>query len=417
MSELKSSYHCCKNRVFTHYVCINCHSLFHKSCLPKYKSKIKFVSEHKISCCEQESERQLDDNPSILEQTLSDLTFDSELKDKQLEKLKVDCKLLLKEASEREEELNEILARQEEAIEEYKQLISSLKKSITDSKKTTKSVYVQATPVMKSTEVETDCCLDKVQVDDKDPGDEIIRSIPSRNSTWTVNLENKKKQVLIVGDELARGLQNSIGNQLDSNTFNVVSILKPGALLHQVLENIGSLVRDFSCSDYVIIVGGSNDVSLCRYPSFRKICDKLKAIRHTNIIFTSIPYSSGNLGQHKNVFRFNDKLNALLNRFDRFVEGNFIYFDSNAYVGSNYKINLASVAKTLSLTICTSKSPQKNLIFIHTTTCNHVGSDSIEDAATISLEKGSDLTIYSTTENQTMDSFLYPRLSELNLDM
>lgn len=49
------SYKCCKSKQFTHFVCIKCHNIYHKCCLPKFKAKIRLVKDNQLVCCEDDS--------------------------------------------------------------------------------------------------------------------------------------------------------------------------------------------------------------------------------------------------------------------------------------------------------------------------------------------------------------------------
>lgn len=88
-----NTYKCC-NRPFMHYVCVKCFSVIHKCCLSKYKNKIKHLRENKIVCCQstEESFSNDDDEKSILEKTINDLTDDSEMKTKHIKKLREEKK-------------------------------------------------------------------------------------------------------------------------------------------------------------------------------------------------------------------------------------------------------------------------------------------------------------------------------------
>lgn len=145
---------------------------------------------------------------------------------------------------------------------------------------------------------------------------------------------------------------------MDRSVYEIITFKKPGALLNQVMENVELITKHFNLEDYVIITGGSNDIDLKKIPSFRGICNKLKLCTHTNILFTSIPYSVSDLSKNKYIFKYNAKLNDFLNKFNKCTEGRVHYVEINnpntkpmdsKLVASNIKniLNTKCINKTL----------------------------------------------------------------------
>ena len=161
------AYKCCKNKPFIHYVCEKCHGIYHKACISKFRKQIRFVKQNIINCCVDDLSFNEPDEKSILEKTLSELTEDSEMKNKHIEKLTLNNKLILDEAQKREEELTELLVGHEKTIQELKQIIDELKKTMAKKTKTktTNSVSTQTTKnINKTVSTSTIPLEDKVNV-------------------------------------------------------------------------------------------------------------------------------------------------------------------------------------------------------------------------------------------------------------
>lgn len=207
----------------------------------------------------------------------------------------------------------------------------------------------------------------------------------TNTSDLCINTNQNMKRLLILGDDNAKHINYDLRKFLDSNIYDIRSIIKPGAVLSQVIDNIDPVVQNFTLEDHIIVIAGSNDFDVKRTPSFRFICDKLKTWSHTNIIFTSIPYLRKNTINHQRIFKYNYKLNSFLNKFNNCTEGHTKYLEINR------KTEITSLRKRISeslLSVLRFPSPSKNLKFIR----------SVEN-----------------TRQVTDENFLYPRLSQLDL--
>lgn len=411
MSTTRSSfisYKCCKTKPFLHFVCIKCFHVIHKSCIPKIKDKIRFVKDNKIVCCKTDdtsymtSDEGEDDEKSFLEKTINDLSEDSRIKNRYIIKLKDDNKMLLEEALNTEKELNEQISNQEKIINELKKQITCLKKNIVTSEKKAKTVSTQTNTIKNNACTSTDITLEQMSLINKQLsvsakinqknnehrnkislGDEIVHrpqnnlNIPqttlmgskatqpqsyAKNSTHESSTHRSKKQILLLTDQLGSLTNKLLNKYTDLNSYSITSIVKPGAMLHQVIENIGPLTRHFTTQDFVIIIAGSNDIHIQKTPSFRFICNQLKQCSHTNILFASVPYSTNksNIGCiNKHIFKFNSKLNDFLFKFNKRSEGHISYVELNSK-----KFSKELMAHYLKNAVCGAKYQIKNLKFI-----------------------------------------------------
>lgn len=157
-----SNYKCC-DKLFANYVCTQCNSILHKSCVASGKFKvIRRLGNNKIICCNLDPEKDisltaLEDKNSILEETISELTQESEYKSRHLERIKLDYHSLLNEASTREDELNKIIHGNEMIIRDLEVQIRTLTCELEKFKcKITTSKSTQTTHNSKNRGVMTD---------------------------------------------------------------------------------------------------------------------------------------------------------------------------------------------------------------------------------------------------------------------
>lgn len=126
------------------------------------------------------------------------------------------------------------------------------------------------------------------------------------------------------------------------------------------MENVDSLTQNFTLEDFVIIIGGSNDIKNNKTPSFRYICNKLKSCTNTNVLFSSIPFNKSH-SRIKHVIKYNSKLHDFLHKLNKCTEGRIHYVDMNTGNGSKLSCNEFSnlLKKCISSNVIT-----KNLIFV-----------------------------------------------------
>ncbi|KAG5899827.1 hypothetical protein JTB14_012298 [Gonioctena quinquepunctata] len=129
MGSKSVNFSCCKTKPCPLYVCTNCQAIYHKSCLfTKYKSKVKFLHDNKIICCGNETVQSdtLQDEISILEETINELSTDGNLKDNYIGKLKKEKEYIMEEAMRTESEMSDMLNEQKKIIKEMETEIKAL---------------------------------------------------------------------------------------------------------------------------------------------------------------------------------------------------------------------------------------------------------------------------------------------------
>ena len=166
-------------------------------------------------------------------------------------------------------------------------------------------------------------------------------------------------KVLVLCDEYGKYLDKAIRRQFFNKQIQVETFVKPGGLYRNIIENIDGISKDFTSTDYIIVVAGANDLANNKYPSMRHINFKLKSCRHTNLILCSVPMSA-----HTNykTLNFNQRLFEYTMVVDRFSEHKVSYLEINDLAGkksSNHRVSLGIRSEI--------ESPRKinsNLIFI-----------------------------------------------------
>lgn len=175
-----------------------------------------------------------------------------------------------------------------------------------------------------------------------------------------------KSRVLILGDKYCRNLHSTLKRLLGSNVdnYSITSILKPGAPLHNIIDNIESLVKNFTFRDHIILIGGSEDFLINKTPSLKILLNKLKACVHTNVMILSIPFQKRQTYLNVKINKFNIKLCEFINKFSRYTEGKVLYIDINSMYGEKYTNRNISKHILSALTVKTIQS--HNLIFVQT---------------------------------------------------
>lgn len=135
----------------------------------------------------------------------------------------------------------------------------------------------------------------------------------SRKLNKNVGKSAKRKKVLLLGSSHARGVGQLLQDQLGSE-YQVTNFFKPSAGLGQVTEDLGSLCKDFTKEDTVVIVGGPGN-SIDRDPGYNIECDLAKiesATRHTSVEFVSVLRRHDRPHLNSSVGRVNLELEWLL---------------------------------------------------------------------------------------------------------
>lgn len=463
-----ASFKCCKSKSFIHFVCINCFSVFHKYCLPRFKNQIRFVKDNQIICCKNLNDSNcsdVDSEKSILEKTISELAEDCDQKSKFIEKLKIDKNVFIQEAMRADEESSSLINKQQKIIDDLKEHIEFLNKNAEvirnkqfEDKETQAGVCTRNASSSTNFEIQTPSGVSDIF--QKGAPEPIVTESPSGNksvSTWDkpptrsevkvqkqviqggeniCNIVNqsspinnpihRKRQILLLTDDIDVTFQ--LRRCLDKNLYEIISVKKPGALLHQVIENMESLASNFNFQDHIIVVGGRNDIDKNKAPSFRNICDKLRLCAHTNVIFTSIPYYFKGSLKNKLIYKFNTKLYQFLNRFNACSEGQFSFVDINKGQQSRFKGYIA--VSSIVHSIIDTNRLYKTLTFIQTSDVSVPAAvqespflmsavitldDSTHNINVMNPTPTNDTIDDSDTSSSSSSSFLYPRLSQVSL--
>lgn len=142
----KSYYKCCKNKEVNIFICVQCFSIFHKSCALRSNKNFSFITENQLICCKKANDDENSTDVSILDSLITDLSKDNKLKENYIQKLKHDNKSFTEEAIQNEEKMSEIIENQQKDITHLKTYIEDLKKQLknTDnSGKDTKTICTQ----------------------------------------------------------------------------------------------------------------------------------------------------------------------------------------------------------------------------------------------------------------------------------
>lgn len=332
---------CCKNKPFNSYICINCLSIYHESCLSRIKN-IEHLHENKINCCKEE----LTNNS--LERTIQGLEEESMEKSNHILKLKKQNESLLTEAEESEQEYLKTIQQQEKIIQSLKNQIKILQGKIEN--KELKSVEVQTTlktknqstatdvAVLVNAEVQTTRTVKEIKNEDKveykiGNDKEGTRTTSTQyghrfeRTTKKKTTDTTKKRVLLIAGQQGRNLAEILLKQT-TRDVSVQSILKPYAFDQDLIGTAIANSKDFSKKDIIIL-----------WPSriVEKLNDGISALIHTNVIIISEPYKG-------NMPAVNNKIYENNLRFNKWIYmknlKNVKILDCNALYNNNINYNL-----------------------------------------------------------------------------
>lgn len=127
---------------------------------------------------------------------------------------------------------------------------------------------------------------------------------------------------------------NELLRQYCVSSCNVYSMIKPNAKFSQVIESISSMCSDFTFSDAIVIIAGTNDYSSW-IPGENKSFNlsQLKPlIGKTNIIINSVParFDKAFSNSAFNIYNSNFDL------YDLASKHGFLYFDSFSFLKRHY---------------------------------------------------------------------------------
>lgn len=162
--------------------------------------------------------------------------------------------------------------------------------------------------------------INKVTVGDTYPTVDIAHSqdsgIAEVKQANNLTAEEVKQKVVIIGDEEGKGLNKALRILLGVK-FDVQSILMPGASLVHILGSSLKQCLTLTKSDYVILVGGSNDKNPLNLQS--NLYCLIEKLNNTNVIVSE-------------VFKNNCLNAAVLNSMYKFISNQFCW---SAFAGYN----------------------------------------------------------------------------------
>ena len=453
------SYRCCKSKQFIHFVCVKCSNVFHKSCLSKYRNQITFVKDNKIVCCKTDSDFSIssdsDDEKINLEKTINELAEDSDIKNKYILKLKQEREQFVKEALKSEEEMSELINRQDKIIYELKEQLRLLKKERSEKIISTKTVSTQTSILNKCKNASTSSkpfhklvqnnstqtfiadmnCIGTQTEDTKNYSIKEKEQDVTQHTNMTIgnnviSANNKSKhKIILLTDDLGHGLNLKLRRKLPNH--QITSFIKPGAHLSSVMENIENIAKLLTIKDTIIIMAGKNDLDSNKFPIFKFICENLKKCSHTNIIFSSVPFTN-NKSRNARIYKYNSRLHDFIVKLNSVTEGNMMFYEINSQ-GSKIKSEI--ITKNLINLIVNNSFISKTLLFINVNDVipdKQVTSNCDSDSSEVHVVNISQLNsvnidtpLTSITEDiikekptptsASTSNFLYPRLSQTTL--
>ena len=148
-----------------------------------------------------------------------------------------------------------------------------------------------------------------------------------------------RKKVLILADSHGRGC-GSILSQFLNNTYDISSMVKPGAGINEIVKMVRQQTAHFDENDFVVIMGGSNDVVRdgSHSAKFINALDELLPLsKKTNIIINTLPVSSWDLDRINMVTNTNRSIHRVINRAtDKNSANIFINFLENIIVNEHF---------------------------------------------------------------------------------
>lgn len=108
-----------------------------------------------------------------------------------------------------------------------------------------------------------------------------------------VNQDLSKPRLLILGDSHARDLASYL-TVLNESNISIFSICKPSARLSEILVDFEKHIKDMTKDDFVLILGGSNDINFNSVSLFTGLVrNRLSCLKNNNnvphVIFANLP--------------------------------------------------------------------------------------------------------------------------------
>lgn len=169
-------------------------------------------------------------------------------------------------------------------------------------------------------------------------------------------------KVLILTDDLGKNLYNHLRNVFDDN-YKLQIVCKPNARFSDVVLNMDCYVKDFSCSDFVLVLAGVND----RILSTRGITTLANKCFHTNLVLCTIPVNYSCASPWHHIEAVNYKLHSVASNLKQFTNNIDVldlhhkffkrdFVNNSYYLNVKGKIKLSYYLKNIVKTFHTKKS-------------------------------------------------------------
>lgn len=195
--------------------------------------------------------------------------------------------------------------------------------------------------------------------------EELQKINTNKNKIETVITESNEKtgkniqKILILTDECGRDLDKELRRRYKQENIQIQALIKPGAMLSGVTEDLENVTKNLSSNDYVIVIAGTNDLLQLKYPSMRVINSKLNICSNTNFIFLST-FKTSKIN-YSSTANFNIRLNQYINTVDIYNEYNISYL--NICNNKGYKLNNFNISWLIKKQISLTKT-HTSLIFV-----------------------------------------------------
>lgn len=418
---IKSQFKCCKSKIFNNFCCKVCYGIFHDSCIARRKGVVSLEG-HVIICSRECAEKHSTNNseaniPSNLNlnnsekcvngRTLKEHECDLENLNKYIEELSIESdekdiyiKSLLKIVENFQMQIDELTGSINFKFENQRSLITDLNKenneiltvnellksNLEDSlmqvrnfeerlsefhkvkedmiqtiKMLTEDNGIYASELFhlknKLTSEVTDCVNNPFY-----KASDVLEEKHTKVDPGKINalVGNGRRKMLILSDEYGRHLDSLI-KKCGISSLQTETIIKPGALFRNVVEDIANLTKHYTINDYVLIIAGTNDFKQRKYPIFKEIQSRIRYCTSTNIIFTSVPSIHCLKEHHESLKKYNRKLSEYASRLNRITEGTMSFVEFCTSKGRLLKNILAS---NILMEIGNPRKHLKNLKFI-----------------------------------------------------
>ncbi|XP_039299872.1 uncharacterized protein LOC120355496 [Nilaparvata lugens] len=128
-----------------------------------------------------------------------------------------------------------------------------------------------------------------------------------------------KNRILVLADSHGRKIWKFIGNKLPN--YDVQVFFKPNATMERVIEGVEKQIENFGSSDFLIVMGGTNDIGAQTSRSvnkFKKVLDILVPMSlKTNLIMTTIPHRFDRPQLNQTIDEINDAIHKHINSSTR----------------------------------------------------------------------------------------------------